>query len=106
MRLWIDTGNGQAGPLDAPVPNPVAAGIETTVHILSTSFHDRLQALHIASRFDDYGPGTHSWPYWARDLRWSIGPLMASFAHPPPAPRSVTYTSADPIYSVFGWHVR
>ncbi len=68
-------------------------------------FHARLQALRIPSFLDDYGPGTHSWPYWTRDLRQSIGPIMADFAHPAPAPARITYTSADPAYSAFGWRV-
>jgi hypothetical protein len=54
---------------------------------------------------DDYGPGTHAWPYWDRDLRRSIGPIAAAFAHPAPMPRQVTYTSADRRYSVFDWRV-
>jgi hypothetical protein len=65
----------------------------------------RLQSLGITSRLHDYGPGTHAWPYWWRDLRQSIGPIMTAFAHPWPRPRQVTYTSADPRYSVFGWRV-
>ena len=106
MRLVIYTGNGQPGPLDSAVPNPEAMAIESGVQQLSILFHNRLQALGIASTFDDYGPGTHSWPYWARDLRWSIGAVMDDFAHPPPAPTAVTYTSADAAYGAFGWTVK
>jgi hypothetical protein len=79
--------------------------IEWGVHQLTTLFHHRLDALGIPSQFDDYGAGTHSWPYWARDLRWSIGAVMAGFTNPRPMPTSVTYTSADPQYAVYGWHV-
>jgi hypothetical protein len=31
--------------------------------------------------------------------------MMADFTHPPPAPKRITYTAADPVYSVFGWRV-
>jgi S-formylglutathione hydrolase FrmB len=106
MRLVIYTGNGQSGPLDSAVPNPGAMAIEGGVEQLSTLFHNRLQTLGIPSTFDDYGPGTHSWPYWARDLQWSIGPVMDDFAHPPAAPTAVTYTSADTAYGAFGWTVK
>jgi S-formylglutathione hydrolase FrmB len=106
MRLVIYTGNGQPGPFDTGVPNPGAMAIEGGVEQLSTMFHNRLQALGIPSTFDDYGPGTHSWPYWARDLQWSIGSVMDDFAHPPAAPAAVTYTSADPAYGAFGWTVK
>lgn len=105
MNLFIFTGDGTPGPLDQGPPNAVAMAIETGVHELSVLFHNRLDALGIPSVFDDYGPGTHSWPYWDRDLWESIGPLMADFAHPPPIPRQITYTSAEPAYSVFGWEV-
>ncbi len=102
MRLY--TGNGKQGPLD-PTLNPSASVIESGVQVLTQLFHKRLQALKIPSYYDDYGPGTHSWPYWARDLSESIGPLMSDFAHPMPAPTRVMYMSADPQYSIYGWSV-
>ncbi len=105
MNLLMYTGNGQPGPLDSGVPNPEAMGIEWGVHQLTILFHNRLDALGIPNYMDDYGPGTHSWPYWARDLQESIGTIMSDFAHPPPAPARITYTSADPTYSAFGWQV-
>jgi S-formylglutathione hydrolase FrmB len=105
LGLVIYTGNGRPGPLDSLLPNPGASAIEAGVNRLSTLFHARLQALGIPSSFDDYGPGTHSWPYWKRDLQWSISAIMAAFAHPPPIARAITYTSADPAYAVFGWRV-
>lgn len=104
-RLLMYTGNGQPGPLDPAVPNPGAMAIESGVEQLTTLFHNRLQALGIPSVFRDYGGGTHSWPYWARDLRWSIGWVMAGFAHPPAIAAAVSYMSADPTYGAYGWQV-
>jgi S-formylglutathione hydrolase FrmB len=104
-RLFMYTGNGQPGPLDSGPPNAGAMSIEGAVWRDNHDFHDRLVSLHIPSFFDDYGPGTHSWPYWTRDLRWSIGPIMSAFAHPPPRPSRVTYTSAEDRYSIYGWQV-
>jgi S-formylglutathione hydrolase FrmB len=104
-RLLMFTGNGQLGPLDKG-PNPEASAIEAGVEQLTKLFHARLQALGIPSYLDDYGPGTHSWPYWTRDLQQSIGPLMNDFAHPLPAPTKVTYTAAEPSYSIYGWQVK
>ncbi|HEY3728664.1 MAG TPA: alpha/beta hydrolase family protein [Solirubrobacteraceae bacterium] len=103
--LLMYTGNGHPGPLDPLLPNPEADLIESGVEQLTIMFHSRLQALGIPSLFDDYGAGTHSWPYWARDLKWSIATVMADFAHPPATPSEVTYTSADNAYSVYGWSV-
>ncbi len=104
MKLMLFTGNGQTGPLDRS-PSPLSAPIEAGVQVLTRSFHDRLQSVGIPNSFDDYGPGTHAWPYWNRDLRQSIGPIMAAFTHPAPPPRQVSYTSADLGYAAFGWRV-
>jgi S-formylglutathione hydrolase FrmB len=105
MNLFMYTGNGFPGPLDSGAPNGGSNAIEGGVEILTKLFHQRLDALGIPSYFDDYGNGTHSWPYWARDLRWSIGPIMADFEHPLAAPRQITYTAAESSYEAFGWQV-
>jgi S-formylglutathione hydrolase FrmB len=104
-RLLMFTGNGMAGPLDTG-PNPLRSAIEAGVEQLTKLFHARLDAVGIPSYFDDYGPGTHSWPYWARDLRQSIGPVMHDFTNPLRPPMRVTYESAEPSYAVYGWGVR
>ncbi|HWE33078.1 MAG TPA: alpha/beta hydrolase family protein, partial [Solirubrobacteraceae bacterium] len=103
MNLFMYSGNGLPGPLDTGL-NPYGSVIEGGVSELTLLFHNRLQALKIPNLYDPYGPGTHSWPYWARDLSWSIGPIMNDFAHPP-AVTPVYYTTAAPAYSVFGWSV-
>jgi S-formylglutathione hydrolase FrmB len=103
-RMMLFTGNGQPGPLDHGV-NPGADAIEAGVHELTMLFHHRLKALGIPSFYDDYGNGTHSWPYWARDLGVSIGRLMADFARPIAPPSRITYKSADQSYSIYGWTV-
>ena len=72
---------------------------------MSVSLHNRLSSLGIAHVWDDYGPGTHSWPYWQRDLRRALPSLQKTFAHPPKPPRLVTYTSAESSYEVYGWEV-
>jgi S-formylglutathione hydrolase FrmB len=104
MNLFEYFGNGQPGPLE-PSPEPGASSIELLVHEDNVHFHNRLTELKIPSLYDDYGPGTHAWPYWARDLKWSIGPIMEAFKHPPATPKRVSYTSAEEQYSVFGWSV-
>jgi S-formylglutathione hydrolase FrmB len=105
MNLYMYTGNGRAGPLDPSPFNPGGTAIEAPVHEDNVLFHARLNSLGIPSYYRDYGAGTHSWPYWTRDLRESIGPLMDDFADPPPPPSRVTYTSGDSEYSSFGWQV-
>jgi S-formylglutathione hydrolase FrmB len=104
LQLALRTGNGQPGPLDEPGRSGEDP-IEKSVHEQTISVHERLTALGIAHTFDDYGPGTHSWPYWARDLRASLIEQMAVLASPPVPPARVTYRAAEPAYEVFGWKV-
>jgi len=104
-RLYMYWGDGQPGPLDSGPPNLSAMGIEGAVWRDNNDFQARLDALAIPAYFEDYGAGTHSWPYWSRDLQWSIGTIMDDFAHPWGAPARVTYTSGEDRYAVYGWSV-
>jgi S-formylglutathione hydrolase FrmB len=80
MTLEIDTGNGQPGPYD---PNrPWFDPVEQQVHEMSVSLHQRLLALGIPHIWDDYGPGTHTWPYWQRDLRQALPSILATLQGP------------------------
>jgi S-formylglutathione hydrolase FrmB len=112
-NILLFNGNGLPGPLDpSPVTDPQSletypeAGlIEGAVDFDTTLFHNRLESLGISSSWDNYGNGTHSWPYWTRDLQQSIGTVMADFAHPRPNPSKVTYTTASADYAIYGWQV-
>jgi S-formylglutathione hydrolase FrmB len=105
-KLLMYAGNGEPGPLGgAGCRSAFAESIESLVGQDTTAFHNRLVALGIPSVYHAYGPGTHCFPYWARDLEQSIGPIAHDFAHPSPPPRQVTYTIADPTYAIYGWHV-
>jgi S-formylglutathione hydrolase FrmB len=77
MKLVIDTGNGQPGPYDPPGQH--FDPIEEGVHEMSFSFHERLLSLGIPHTWDDYGPGTHSWPYWQHDLADALPSMMSTF---------------------------
>jgi len=104
-KLYMYWGNGMDGPYDTPGSFSGANGIEELINYDNQDFQARVQSLRIPGYFDPYGNGTHSWPYWTRDLQWSIGPIMADFAHPAPPPSPFTYTSADTSYSLYGWSV-
>jgi len=104
-RMYLYTGNGEPGPFDTSPSSIGGTPIEWAVWQDNEAFQQRLASLGIPSFYDYYGAGTHSWPYWARDLRWSIGPIMDDFAHPMPSPSTINYTSADDSYSVYGWRV-
>ncbi len=72
---------------------------------MNLAFHQRLLDLHMDHAWNDYAAGTHSWPYWQRDLRESLPLLLAAFAHPPAAPSAFTSTAAAESYDVYGWRV-
>ena len=100
LDLTVRTGNGMPG-------GPFGGGdvIELAVGQMSVSFHRRLAALGIRHRWDDYGPGGHTWPYWQRDLRETLPELMAAFRRPAPPPARVTFRAIEPSYGVYGWRV-
>jgi S-formylglutathione hydrolase FrmB len=76
MTVQIDTGNGRPGPYDS---NKFSFDpVEEQVHEMSVSLHQRLLALGIPHTFDDYGPGTHTWPYWQRDLQQSLPSILST----------------------------
>jgi hypothetical protein len=49
--------------------------------------------------------GTHSFPYWARDLREYLVPLMQTFAAPPDRPAKVSFQSIDQTWRQWDWSV-
>jgi S-formylglutathione hydrolase FrmB len=105
MRLSLYTATGIPGPLDPPNPGLPVIGIEALTHISTLGFHQRLEDLGIPSDFNDYVFGTHTFPYWARDLRWYLPTLMAAFEHPAPAPPVVSYAATDRDWAQWGWSV-
>jgi S-formylglutathione hydrolase FrmB len=80
--LELRTGDGRPGPLDprATRRGCPSCAIERFLHPSNVRIHERLRALGIRHTWDDYGPGTHDWPYWRRDLRRSLPGLVRALA--------------------------
>ena len=76
VRLFVSFGNGQAGPLDKPTGPGEARQIERNLYPQNLAFVERLRQLGIPVRSDAYGPGTHDWPYWQRELHRSLPMLL------------------------------
>jgi hypothetical protein len=103
LELW--TGNGVPGPPAPPGPGTLgASAIETITHESTLSFTRIARGHHVAYTLDNYGAGTHEWPYWARDLTQYLRALAPLLAHPAVAPASVSYTSVDKDWAQWGWH--
>ena len=104
VDVWLYTATGANGPYD-PAPNPGASGIELATHGSTISFVQRAQDQGVPVHLDDYVYGTHTWAYWARDLRQYLVPLMTTFASPVPLPATVAYQSIDKTWTQWGWNV-
>jgi hypothetical protein len=104
LQLWC--GNGQPGPYDDPTaPNGGATGIEAAVHESTAYFVQAAEASGVDHTYDDYGPGTHSWPYWARDLRAYLPHLAGVVAEHRSRPDTIGYRSVDATWSQWHWRV-
>lgn len=110
IGLWFATADGTPGKYDDPTKDPSGAAsagaIERMTHESTDLFIGHLKAAHIPYVDYDYGSGTHTWPYWARDLRKFMPPLMHRFAHPPAQRTHVYYKGIQSRWSEFGWQVR
>lgn len=105
-KLFLYTATGLPGPYDSTGPNePPAMGIEFATHYSTMDFVQHAKAAGVPYSLDDYVFGTHTFPYWARDLREFVPPMMAIFARPPAAPRAVSYESIDATWAQWGWTV-
>ena len=102
IELW--SGNGQPGPLDKPgTGTGEAATFEAFVHQSAVYFTQAADKIHVHYYFDDYGPGTHSWPYWTRDLKQYLPRLAAVFAQHRRWPASTYYRATAKTWTQWGW---
>ncbi len=83
LPVFLSCGDGSAGPFD---PSGASSPYETLFRAENQHLAERLDALH-AHRLttDFYGAGTHSWPYWQRELHRSLPMLLAAMRVPAPA---------------------
>ncbi|MFF3611856.1 alpha/beta hydrolase [Streptomyces sp. NPDC002580] len=77
-RVHLSAGNGLPGPLDQGRPLDVllvGAVAESALPESIRKFSTALRSRGVAVTTHLYGPGTHSWPYWQRELH-SIWPTI------------------------------
>jgi S-formylglutathione hydrolase FrmB len=80
VPLFISAGDGEPGPLDPPGTAPDS--IERSIHAENVAFAGHLRALGVPAHIDLYGAGTHSWPYWQRELHRAWPMLRAALTTP------------------------
>ena len=78
ITLYVSCGNGQLGPLDPAGTDPsgLLALLEAALLLHNQEFVARANQLDIDVTADFYGPGTHTWPYWQRQLHVAFPLLM------------------------------
>jgi S-formylglutathione hydrolase FrmB len=104
LPLFLSAGSGKRGPLDRAYA--IADGqLEASIHQTLVSMATALRGAHIPAEVDDYGPGTHTWPYFERELHRALPMLLAAFAKPPAAPSNWSYRTADSSAGVWGYSI-
>ncbi|MFF8633261.1 alpha/beta hydrolase [Streptomyces pilosus] len=74
LPVYLSCGDGGTGPLDAPgATSALEADFNRQNHALAAELK-RLGAKHVTTHF--YGPGTHTWAYWERELHASLPMLL------------------------------
>ena len=105
-KLLLFTGNGTPGPLDdSATTNGFSTGIEKIVYLSTVEMEFQLLKYHIKFYADNYDPGTHSWPYWQRDLQLALPMILADFNDKAAWPTQFTYSSISDVFSQWGYTV-
>lgn len=78
---------------------------EIIVHQQNIELHQQLLADNVPHHWNDHGAGAHRWPTWQEDLSEALLGLQSVFAHPPAPPSPLSFTTIEPDYEVYGWHV-
>jgi diacylglycerol O-acyltransferase/trehalose O-mycolyltransferase len=104
VALWLASGNGLPGPYDTVGPAEAAAGaVELDIWDMNQGFVAALNQAGVAHTDFFYGPGTHSWPYWDRDLTDFLPFLTKQWAAPTATPKTFNFRSEATRFSVWGW---
>jgi diacylglycerol O-acyltransferase / trehalose O-mycolyltransferase len=79
-KLFVSCGNGQVGPLDPPATDPsgLLVQLEAALFLQNREFVARAERLGLDLTVDFYGAGTHTWPYWSRELEKAFPLLMGA----------------------------
>jgi S-formylglutathione hydrolase FrmB len=107
-RLWVASGNGTPGPVDAGVAPAVAsldALLESVVDDMSRHFVAALHADGLGAEVttDFYGDGLHTWAYWQADLTGFLAWLEPQLSRPVAVPASFSFQTARVTSGAWGW---
>ncbi|MQY04162.1 alpha/beta hydrolase [Actinomadura macrotermitis] len=79
-RIYVSAGNGQPGPYDKPgrAPWDVRYLSETQVGRATGDFVEQARKLGVPVTANLYGPGSHTWAYWKREMHRTWPAVMQS----------------------------
>ncbi|MFI0483462.1 alpha/beta hydrolase [Actinomadura sp. 9N215] len=75
VRVHVSSGDGTRGPCDSR-PAPGRDVVESLAHTVSQEFAGKLRKIGVPVSTHFYR-GTHTWPYWRRELRATLPALLA-----------------------------
>ncbi|WUI02318.1 esterase family protein [Spirillospora sp. NBC_00431] len=78
VRLHVSSGDGAPGPCDSR-PGRERDVVESLVHTVSREFAGKLRKIGVPVSTHFYR-GTHTWPYWRRELRATLPALLAEIS--------------------------
>ena len=77
VELFVATGTGTpGGPAGDDPSNPGGYFIEQVIFQMNLSFGRALDAAGVPSHRDFYLGGYHGWPYWERELHWTLPQIV------------------------------
>jgi S-formylglutathione hydrolase FrmB len=106
VSLFLASGTGEPRRFDRPAgASGGYSSTEALIWQMNLRFAAALTAAGIDFRPYFYGPGSHSWPYWLRDLRHLLPDIDRAFADPLPAPPRIPfdYRTVAPTFTIWGW---
>jgi S-formylglutathione hydrolase FrmB len=112
VRLFVRAGDGAPGPFDAPAEplDPGEAALwrarlatEAGARAMGESFIAALRRARVRGLDARFYHGSHSHPYWRRELPGFVAWLRRQLRRPPQAPRSFSVESAHDDFTAWGW---
>jgi S-formylglutathione hydrolase FrmB len=102
--LFVASGDGEPGPYDT-TSTYADGSVEAVIWYMNQQFTDALGNAGIPYTSYFYGAGTHSWPYWLRDLQHFLPLMENAFAHPVATPPEVPFNYRTDLsdFTVWGW---
>jgi S-formylglutathione hydrolase FrmB len=76
LPVYLSSGDGSTGPLDPPGRTDALEADFNRQNIALAAELNRVGAKHLTTHF--YGPGTHAWAYWQRELHASLPMLLGA----------------------------